>query len=439
MKRFLLLAMIGFVAFGCSKDRLTDPLDIELDDLLGRLSPTGSADYYILPESDDFGSIIAGVNNPITAEKVELGKLFFYETALAGDAMHESSRYTYSCATCHLPEAGFMPGRKQGIADGGMGMGNDRGMNEDYDESELDTQAGRALSLLNVSYVTNTTWTGKFGANHTNADTENIWDVFEDTHINYTGLDGIEAQLIEGQVLHRMKVDEYVLDELGYRALYDAAFPDYPVEERYGAETTAFALAAYIRTLLSNKAPFQEWLKGERGALTDMQKEGALLFYGKAGCVRCHKGPSMSANEYHAIGVKDMYDSHGFNTSVDDLRNFGRGGFTGKEEDLYKFKVPTIYNMKDSPFYFHGSSKHTLWGVVEYFNDAIPENERVDRNISPLFHPLNLTTIEIQQLVAFLADGLRDPDLDRYVPDAVLSGNCFPNNDPISREIMGCE
>lgn len=439
MKRILLLAIIGFVAFGCSKDRLTDPLDIELNDALRRLSPTGDADYFVLPESDDFAAIRAGADNPLTAEKVALGKMFFYETALAGDAKHESSRYTYSCSTCHMPTAGFMPGRKQGIADGGWGMGNDRGINEDYDESELDTQAGRALSMLNVSYVTNTTWTGKFGANFTNAGTEAVWDIYDDTKINHTGLDGIEAQLIEGQILHRMKVDEYVLDELGYRAMYDAAFPDYPVEERYSAETTAFALAAYLRTLLSNRAPFQQWLKGERESMNDMQKEGALLFYGKAGCFRCHKGPSLSSNEYHAVGVKDMYDSNGYNTSVDDLRNFGRGGFTQNENDLYKFKVPSIYNMKDSPYYFHGSSKHTLWGVVEYFNDAVPENERVDKNISPFFKPLNLSTIEIQQLVAFLSDGLRDPDLNRYVPQSVLSGNCFPNNDPLSKEVMGCE
>jgi cytochrome c peroxidase len=439
MKRSLLLVIIGFIAFGCSKDRLTDPLDIELNETLNKLSPSGNADYYILPESDDFASIKAGVENPITAEKVALGKMFFFETALAGDAMHESCLYTYSCASCHMPSTGFMPGRKQGIADGGWGMGTNRDINEFYEEGNLDVQAGRALSLLNVSYVTNTTWTGKFGANGTNVGTEDLWDLYEDTEINHEGLDGIESQLIEGQTLHRMKVDEYVLDELGYRAMYDAAFPDVPFQDRYSPRTTAFALAAYLRTLLSNRAPFQEWLKGDRGAMTNMEKEGALLFYGKAGCFRCHQGPSLSANEYHAIGVKDMYDSNGYNTSVNDLRNFGRGGFTQKEEDLYKFKVPSIYNMKDSPFYFHGSSKHTLWGVVEYFNAAIPENERVDKNISSYFHPLNLGTIEIQQLVTFLSDGLRDPDLNRYMPDEVLSGNCFPNNDPESKSEMGCE
>lgn len=439
MKKNLLILLTGLLVIGCSKGRLTNPLDIKLNDQLAQLAPTGSTDYFVLPESDDFESLIQDVENPITKEKVALGKMFFFETALAGDARGESGKYTYSCSSCHMIETGFMPGRKQGIADGGSGMGTNRDINQYYAEEDIDVQAGRALSLLNVGFVTNTTWTGKFGANDNNIGTESIWDLFEDTGVNNEGLDGIEAQLIDGQTLHRMKVDEYVLDEIGYRAMYDAAFPDYPVEERYSVRTTAFALAAYLRTLMSNRAPFQQWLKGERGAMTDMQKEGAILFYGKAGCYRCHKGPSLSANEYHAVGVKDMYDSNGYNTHIDDLRNFGRGGFTQKEEDLYKFKVPSIYNMKDSPFYFHGSSKHTLWGVVEYFNDAIPENDRVDKNISPFFHPLNLSTIEIQQLVAFLSDGLRDPDLVRYSPGAVLSGNCFPNSDPESKEIMGCE
>ena len=442
MNKIILLAIaIGLTIFSCSKSKLTDPLDIRLTEKLEKISPTGNTDYFILPQSDDFSAIPHDPQNPITAAKVALGKMLFHETALAGGAMHESGKYTYSCATCHIAANGFMPGRGQGIADGGMGMGDDRFMNDHYTPDEVDVQSGRALSLINVAYVTNSTWTGKFGAGDANVGTEDVWDDFEDTAINHLGLSGIESQLIEGQTLHRMVVDEYMLDDLGYRAMYDAAFPDMPEAERYGAIPTAFAAAAYLRTILGNKAPFQEWMKGNYNAMTDIEKEGALLFYGKAGCYRCHKGAALSSNEFHAVGVKDMYDLEGaFNTSVDDLRNFGRGGFTKKEEDLYKFKVPSLYNMKDSPFYFHGSSKHTLWGVVEYFNDAVVENPRIDaKYMSPFFHPLNLNVIEIQQLVAFLSDGLRDPQLSRYVPEYVLSGNCIPNNDPVSKVTMGCD
>lgn len=441
MKKIILLILLGSLFNGCAKNKLTDPVDIKLYNTLERLSKTGSPDYYILPEADDWAAIPHDkINNPLNAEKVALGKLLFYETALAGNATHESSLYSYSCATCHIPEKGFMPGRKQGIADGAWGLGDVREINTHYATTEIDVQSARPLSLLNVAYISNTTWTGKFGADADNAETEHVWDLFEDTHVNHLGMSGIESQLIEGQNLHRMKIDEYILDDLGYRAYYDAAFPELETEERYGSKATAFALAAYIRTLLPNEAPFQMWLKGDENAMTESEKRGAILFYGKAGCYRCHKGSGLNSNEFHAIGVKDLWEADTYNTSPDDLRNLGRAGFTLNDDDLYKFRVPSIYNMKDSPYYFHGSSKNTLWGVVEYFNNAIGENENVPQDrLSPYFHPLNMSVIEIQQLVDFLSDGLRDPNLQRYVPETVLSGNCFPNNDPMSRQQQGCD
>src|SRR5690606_33421393 len=105
-----------------------------------------------------------------------------------------------------------------------------------------------------------------------------------------------------------------------------------------------------------------------------------------------------------------------------------------------KFKVPQLYNLKDVGFYFHGASKNSLREVVEYFNEAVPENSLVDPAIiSPFFKPLNLTEAEIDDLVEFLENGLYDPDLERYRPEIIMSGNCFPNNDPLSRSQMRCD
>ena len=95
--------------------------------------------------------------------------------------------------------------------------------------------------------------------------------------------------------------------------------------------------------------------------------------------------------------------------------------------------------MGDVSFYFHGSSKSSLEEVVAYFNDGIPENENVpEGNISNQFRPLGLTETEKADLVAFLENGLRDANLERYVPEQILSGNCFPNNDPSSQSDLGC-
>ena len=106
---------------------------------------------------------------------------------------------------------------------------------------------------------------------------------------------------------------------------------------------------------------------------------------------------------------------------------------------MFKFRVPQLYNLGDADFYFHGSSKQTLREVVEYFNEGIPENERVPiSQIARQIRPLNLTEEEMDDLTAFLDNGLKDPDLQRYVPENVLSGKCFPNNDLFSQIELGC-
>ncbi len=441
-KKLILLLISALLFQTCTQDTLPDPLDTRLEDRLSELSPDGSLGHFRLPDSrNELAAVPAGVGNPLTPEKIALGRMLFFETGLAADAMREAGKGTYSCASCHVPSAGFMPGSKQGIADGGVGFGRNgesRGRMNEYDESELDVQGARPLSVLNTAFVTNTTWSGKFGAHHANEGTEHAWT--KDAEVNEMGLDGLESQIIEGTVLHRMRITPGWLDTLGYTDVYDEAFPDFPESERYTRITTSFALSAYLRSLTTTEAPFQRWVRGEREAMSRLQKEGALVFFNQAGCYRCHKGAALSATEFHALGVRDLYESGAFNTGPMDIRNLGRGGFTGQAEDLYKFKVPQIYNLKDSPFYFHGSSRHSLRAVVDYFNDGVPENDRVpEEQISPFFHPLRLSEEEKAALVAFIRDGLYDPNLDRFVPEEVLSGNCFPNNDPLSREQLGCD
>ena len=284
MKHLFTLVLLAALIFACTHDPLFNPLDYQLETRLQELSPGGDINYFRLPDSDDFNSIPQGVGNRLTPEKVALGKMLFYETGLGEDAKYQNGKDTYSCSTCHVPSAGFMPGRLQGIADGGVGFGlngESRSMMNGYDESELDVQGARALSLLNVAYVTNTTWSGQFGANFVNEGTEYAWtDIRE---VNHMGLDGLEAQNIEGTIIHRMRLSRGLLDTLGYLPMFDAAFPEFPESERYNRVTTSLALSAYLRTLLANEAPFQRWLKGEQDAMDEQVKTGALLFFGKAG------------------------------------------------------------------------------------------------------------------------------------------------------------
>jgi len=419
-QNFTVLLLLLSTFSGCVRDEAVSPVDSELERTLLRLSQNNSLNDYILPEGSNLAGIPAGVGNPITREKVELGKLLFHETALGRDALNPAMIRTFSCASCHVADAAFTAGSAQGIADGGVGFGDvggGRAMSDLYEESQIDAQGARPLSMLGVAYVTNTMWAGRFGARGANAEVEEVWGVHDPaTEVNHLGLDGLEAQNIEGTITHRMSTDSYLLDTIGYRRLFDRAFPDFQGDTRYGRVAMSFALSAYIRTLLPNQAPWQKWLRGDKEALTLTQKKGAKLFFGKAGCFRCHNGPALNrpaqdGDVFHSVGVNDLCDiPTALRTSANDPRNFGRGDFTRRDEDMFKFKVPQVYNTKDMPFYFHGSSKQNLREVVEYFNAGVPENDRIPAsNISDFFHPLNLTSTEVDELTEFLAEGLYDP------------------------------
>ena len=445
MKRFAYAILaLGFVLSSCVKDQMTPlpDLDYDLTAVLKQVSPINSEKYYINPDRTDLPAIPQDPKNVLTPNKVALGNLLFFETGLANLANKEEGIGTYSCSTCHVPEAGFKSGKAQGIADGGVGfgiLGEERVRNINYDESEMDVQGARPLSMINVAYAENTMWNGSFGATATNVGTEDIWEQSTLYHGNIAGYHGIESVNQEGMNLHRLFIDEPIAQELGYIELFDKAFSDFSIDERYSNLTASLAISAYIRTIFPNEAPFQKWLKGDEYAMTNDEKKGAILFFDKGGCINCHKSPGLSSLEYHAVGVNDMHQRPSFGTSAEDQRNLGRGGFTLKAEDNYKFKVPQLYNLSDTPFYFHGSSYTDLKDLVQYFNEAIPENLNIPaEQISPLFIPRELNDEEVEQLTLFISKSLRDPSLERYYPSEVLSGNCFPNADFQSRMDLGC-
>lgn len=444
MRIGLLLCFIALFC-ACESDHAVETdVDTQLIRAIRNASNDGTLEHFILPQSDDFASIPQEEKNPLNDAKVRLGNMLFFETGIARDALYESGIETYSCGSCHLPSAGFKPGSMQGIADGGVGVGiNGEGrlQNPEYREDELDVQGIRPLSVLNVAFVPNTSWNGSFGGTHKNEGLEHVFGVnIPETILNNEGMMGLETQNIEGMHLHRMVVNEELMTELGYKDLFDEAFPEVQGTERYSIRTGSFAISAYLRSLISNRAPFQDWLKGDYGAMDEDEKRGALVFFEKGNCSACHSEKNLGSNRFFALGVNDMDMQPSYNRNPSDKKNFGRGGFTGIADDFYKFKVPQLYNVGDNPFFFHGSSATSLQEVVDYFDEAIPENPRVpERQIATQLKPLNLTDQEKADLKAFLETGLRDPDLDRYLPEQVLSGNCFPNNDFRSNQDTGCK
>ncbi len=451
MKNPLGILIISFPAvflFSCQEDPIitSDPLDDELRIHLEVHAPTDRIDYFKLPDADDFSAIPQDLANPLSAEKVHLGQNLFHETGLGIKPKQAQGMRTYSCASCHHVDAGFQAGRKQGIGEGGMGFGisgEGRVANPFYLESELDVQPLRSPAALNVAFQKVMLWGGKFGAKGINSGTEAFWTEGTPLENNHFDFEGIETQALAGMGVHRLELDTSKLFEgTDYRQYFDQAFPQIEEDQRYTQRNAALAIAAYERTLLATQAPFQRWIRGELDAMNAPQKRGAILFFGKAKCVGCHTGPALSSVDtvkFHVLGMNDLVGGDVFQSNPEAGDHLGRGGFTQNEEDMYAFKIPQLYNLKDSPFYGHGGSFTRIQEVVAYKNAARKENQQVPQHrLDPRFKPLGLSSDEIEDISTFLAEALYDPDLIRYVPNSLPSQLCFPNNDMSSQEDLGC-
>ncbi len=445
MIRIVLISILGITLLtGCLRDT-QDDLDIVLSQLLVEASPSGGKDYFTMPSSTDYSDIPQDPRNKLTKAKVELGKMLYHETGLAQKSNFEEGMMTYSCASCHIAGAGFTSGMPQGIGDGGSGFGsngNGRTMNSDMPEEMIDAQAIKTPSTLNVAYQSNLMWNGQFGATAMNEGTEHLWKTGSINEVNQLGYEGVESQAIASFDIHRMEVNEKILEDFGYIEYFDQAFPDVFKPSRYNKETAGKAIAAYERTLMANQAPFQDWLNGRYDAMLDVEKRGAILFFGKGDCVSCHTGPGLNSMEFHALGMADLYecDDAVVNVNEHDPLYLGRASYTLDPADNYKFKVPQLYNLKDARFYGHGSSFTSIEDVVKFKNRAKSQNNRVHKNVlSDDFNELDLTEDEIASLAYFVKYGLYDKNLDRYKPQNILSDLCFPNNDKQSKKDLGCE
>lgn len=442
MKYIAILAICWLTFTSCSKDNNESLLDNQLLSLLEKASEGAGTSYYMMPNPDDYNNIPQDPNNPLTAKKVLLGKSLFHETAFGTKGKFPITKEEYSCASCHHVQAGFQAGLPQGLGEGGQGFGiagEGRIRNELCDPKLCDVQPVRSPSVLNGAFQPVMLWNGQFGSNDINVGTEDQWTESTPKALNKLGFEGLETQAIAGLEVHRIDINKEAVESNGYKKLFDDVFDDLPEDKRYTLTTAGLAIAAYERTILAYEAPFQKYLRGNTYQLSDYQKEGAILFFGKANCVACHTGPALNKMEFHALGMNEFLPENVIHYDVNDPAQFGRSSFTKMEADMYQFKTPQLYNLRDVSFLGHGASFNTIREVIDYKNKAIPQNSKVPLSqLSPLFRPLGLSDEEIDKVTAFIKYSLYDPYLDRFVPTSVLSGNCFPNNDNESKIDLDC-
>lgn len=453
----LVFGLVGCGGGGSDEPSLQDPLVVTtpntstLTDLMISVSPTKSKDFYLLPDSDDFANIPQDPMNPLTQAKVDAGKLIYHDPAFATEGVALRAK-TWSCATCHHARAGFKSGLIQGMGEGGEGFGlkgETRVWHDpDTGTQDADVQPVTSPTVLNVAYQDVMLWNGALG-NASNGiinvgiEPERLMTEGTPKEANREGLSGIETQAIAGTGVHRILGFPPELEQTDYYQMLLDAFPEFSRDELNKSSTRA--IAAFERTVLANKAPFQKWLRGDEFAMSEKEISGAEVFFGDGGCVACHQGPALSSpvgatedQVFFAVGFSDLDVNEIIGDVADGVR-LGRGGLTGLDEDNYKFKVPQLYNLADINVFGHGGSFSSVREVVEYKNAGVAQNEASITNLDYRFVPLNLSATQVDDLVEFLEVSLRDPDLMRYEPTSLPSGLCVINNDSTSRADLGCD
>lgn len=276
-------------------------------------------------------------DDPATPARIALGKQLFFDPRLSGDG-------TMSCATCHLPEKALADGRRRGVGHRNKPL------------------ARNTPGLWNVGFHAGLHW------------------------------DGRAASLEEQALLPIENPDEMNQDLAELEKKLNAA-PGYVKQFRdvFDAPVTragiARALAAFERTLVTGPSPFDRHLAGEADALSDEARRGLELFRGEAGCVRCHHGPLLSDGKFYRIGAG--------------LQDEGRGAVTGKKEDRFAFRTPSLRNVAETAPYMHDGSRATLTDVVTFYLREVPAAAPDDLplDVAPL---LGQSFSDIAALVAFL-------------------------------------
>lgn len=161
--------------------------------------------------------------------------------------------------------------------------------------------------------------------------------------------------------------------------------------EAFGDSASAYtitrALAQYERTLIQEPTAFDEYVRGDNGALSTAAKKGFELFYGKAGCEGCHSGPLMTNFGFYNNGTQ---------ISTDD---YGRAELTLDSADFYLFKVPSLRKVTLTAPYMHDGSLLSLRHVLEQYNDGGVGHNHTSDAIAPL----NLNESELVALEEFLS------------------------------------
>ena len=314
-------------------------------------------------------------DNKQTPEKIELGKLLFFDARIGGDA-------STGCSTCHEPDQGWA-------------------WAEDFSRGYPGTVHWRnSQTIVNSAYYGRGFWVGSVPSLEKQAPSAAKGGVAGNG----------ENDIMEARLA---LIPDYVER---FRDVWGTQWP--LIDDAWKS------IAAFERTLVQRDTPLDQYLQGDEGALSDQQKKGMELFNGKAGCIQCHNGALASDQDYHNIGIppNKRWEEDGLAQITFRFEQYAKGqtqegyrtaksdwGFyyRGKNKwDKGKFRTPSLrYTLYTAP-YMHNGVFYTLEEVVDFYNAGGQDEEGrttlFTDTKSPLIKPLGLSDEEKADLLAFL-------------------------------------
>jgi cytochrome c peroxidase len=456
-KRKLTIVIVALMCVGvvllspkASANSTDDVLNEQLSAILSQQGFTGRVGL----------SLEKRLGRKIDTQLADLGRLVFHDSLLG---LNDDN----SCSGCHSAPLGF--GDSQSIA---IGVDNNNIVGPDRTGPR--NQRRTPLILNNVFYPA-LMWNSRFNSVSGNPFDNNAGFQFPlPEGFSLSGLPHLlTAQAFipptekpEMTGFHpsvpgtndgiRAAVAERLNANAEYRKLFGQNFREVKSGAPITYEMLARAIAEFEFTLVFADAPIDKFARGQKNAMTEDQKRGALIFFGSGNCVSCHAVSGQSNEMFsdfrpHVAGIPQIAPAVG-NVTFDGAganEDFGLEQVTGNPNDRYAFRTSPLRNLALQPAFFHNGCFTNLADAVRYHLNAIgsapsynpitagvhadlqgpqgpiaPVLARIDPALAT---PVTLSTAEFRQLIAFLRIGLLDPkanahDLRKLIPARVPSG-----------------
>jgi len=319
------IVLLGIIIFigGCSSKNNSDKVIKKLKTPLG------------LETTEQF----IPSDNPLTKEKIALGRVLFFDRRLSVDG-------TVSCDFCHSPILGFSDGRY--FASGIFGLKSKR----------------NTITLLNRIFGQEYFWDGRAQSIE-----QVITDHIEDENVFGNNLENVVITLSKDKK---------------YQEKFENVF-----DREINIDGISKAIAAFVRTLISGNSPFDKYVAGNKSALSESAVRGMKLFFSdRLKCSICHAGSNFTDEKYHSNGTK-------IESANPDL---GRYLVTNKESDKGKFRTPTLRDISRTSPYMHNGSIKGLNDLIDFYDKGGVTNKYK----SSVIEPLRLTKEEKADLKKFL-------------------------------------